>query len=212
MRLSRLARMPFGRAQPTLAAAVLLIAAALLLAGCGGDEGTNPELLSEKKGEAVLADLEAAEAAFAENDCETVNDRLESALEEINDLGSPPIDKELKLNLRDGVEKLQDAADEECGNEEDPAPEPEPEPEPEPVPVPAPETPEEQPHSPDEEEHTPPEDTTPDQPDVPAPAEPAPEPEPEPEPAPPAPEPAEPAPSPGSGGVGPGSAVGRGNG
>jgi len=197
--LSRLARMPSRGRHPALAAVLLVLGASLLLAACG-DEGSNPELLSENLGNALLDDLEEAEAAFADGDCDKVDRRLEKVLTRINDLGSPPVDQELKLNLREGANELIAAADEECGVEEEPAPEPEPEP----APAPEPETPDEQPDSTDEDETTP-DETNPDQPEQPEP-EPAPEPEPEPEPT---PEPApEPEPAPGSGGVGPGSEVG----
>ena len=182
----------------------------LLLAGCG-DEGTNPELLSEKTANSMLDDLEAAQEAFDEEDCATMQRRLDKVLERVNALGGP-ISKPLKLNLREGTETLIEAADAECGESTEPAPEPEPEPEP--APAPEPETPTEEPDAPDTEEPTTPDETNPEQPDVPAPEpEPAPEPAPEPTPE-PAPEPTpqpEPTPPPPSGGVGPGSSVGGGN-
>ena len=181
-----------------------MLGACLLFAGCG-DDGSNPELLSEKTANSLLDDLEEAEAAFDEGDCAKMQRRLNKVLERINDLGGP-ISKPLKLNLREGTNTLIETAEAECGATEEPAPAPAPEPEPEPTPAPEPETPTEEPDSSDEEEPTP-DETNPDQPETPAPEpEPTPEPAPEPEPT-PQPEPT-PAPTPPSGGVGPGTEAG----
>src|SRR5688572_208864 len=170
--------MPRRGPHAALAAVLLMLGACLLIAGCG-EEGSNPELLSEKTANALLDDLEEAEAAFEDDDCAKMQRRLDKVLERINDLGGP-ISKPLKLNLREGARTLMDTAEAECGEATEPAPEPEPEPEP--APAPEPETPEQQPDSEDEEEPTP-DETNPDQPEEPAPEpEPAPDPEPAPEP------------------------------
>ena len=199
--------MPSWGPNPALAAVLLMLGACLLIAGCG-DDGSNPKLLSEKTANSLLDDLEEAQAAFDEGDCERMQRRLDKLLERINDLGGP-ISKPLKKNLRRATQTLMDAAEAECGETTEPEPEPEPDPV-EPVPAPEPATPEEQPDSEDEEEPTP-EPTTPEEPDAPAPdvepAEPEP-PAPEPTPA-PAPEPP-PAPTPPSGGVGPSTEAGGG--
>src|SRR5688572_14920157 len=195
--------MPRRGPHAALAAVLLMLGACLLIAGCG-EEGSNPELLSEKTANALLDDLEEAEAAFEDGDCAKMQRRLDKVLERINDLGGP-ISNPLKLNLREGAQTLMDTAEAECGEATEPAPEPEP------VPAPEPETPEEQPDSEDEEEPTP-DETNPDQPEEPAPEpEPAPDPEPAPEPdVDPAPDPGPPptTPAPPSGGVGPGSEAG----
>src|SRR3712207_1214475 len=101
-------------------AAVLLVLGACLLAGCG-DDGTNPELLAEKTANSMLDDLEEANAAFADGDCGKVERRVQKILDRVNALGSPPIDQELKLNLREGAEALQEQAEEECEPAEEPA-------------------------------------------------------------------------------------------
>jgi len=183
---------------------LLALVAFLLLAGCG-DEGSNPELLSAKTGNAMLDDLEASNEAFEAGDCAKAERRAQKVLDRVNDLGSPPTDQELKFNLREGANALLDHLDE-CEPAEAAEPETEEPVEPTPTP-PEPETPEEPSDSPDEEEPTPPE-PTPDEPDVPAPEQPEPEPPaPEPNEPAPTPPPETPAPTPPSGGVGPGNEV-----
>jgi outer membrane biosynthesis protein TonB len=164
----------------------LAVAGCLGLTGCGGEE-SNPQLLPQKHADFLTENLEEAEEAFAANDCETVDARLEDALERINDLGAPPISKPLKLRLREGVQALQDEAGT-CGEEEEEPTEPTEPVVPDPEPAPAPDEPE------DEEPEPEPE------PDP----EPAPEPEPDPAPAPEPQEPVEPAPTPPSDGGSPG--------
>ena len=180
---------------------LLVLGASLLLAACG-DDGTNPELLSEKTANSMLDDLEAANEAFEAGDCDKMDRRLQKVLDQINALGSPPIDKALKLNLREGTEALMEQSDE-CESAEAAPPEEE---EPAPAPAPEPETPEEPSDSGGQEV---PDETNPDQPEQPEP-EPAPEPQPEPAPEPnPPPQPEPPAPTPPSGGIGPGSEAGN---
>ena len=201
--MSRLAPMPSRGPHPALAAVLLLLGASLLAAGCG-DNGTNPELLPESQSDYLLSNLDEAEAAFEDDDCETALAHIEAVQERVNDLGKP-ISRELKINLREGAATLREQVEVECAEADQPEPAPEPEPEPVPEPEPEPETPEPQPDSPDEEEPTPDEETPPDQPE-PAP-EPEPQPEPAPEPTPPTPQP-EPTPTPPSGGVGPADEAG----
>ena len=205
--LSRLARMPSRGPHRALLAAVLVIGAFLVFAGCG-EESTNPELLPEKLANSMLDDLEEAQVALDEGDCERMERRLDKVFERIAALGSPPTDRQLKLNLREGINTLQEEASAECEETSEPEEEPT---EPVPAPEPEPTTPVEPEDSEDEEEPTP-EQPNPDQPEEPEPepdvepGPPEPGPAPNPEPAPPAnPPPTSPG---GSGGVGPGSAVG----
>jgi len=185
----------------------LVVAASLALTACGEDSN-NPELLPKKQAEPLLADIEAVESAAADGDCAAVDENIESIQTRIGDLGGP-ISQELKDNLREGAELLEEVSVE-CGSEPE-TEEPDVTDTTDETVAPAPETEPEDTTADEETDTTAEEGTTPAEEEPPA-EEPDPQPEPE-VPAPGPPETTPPTdPGAGSGGIGPGNSAPRGEG
>jgi hypothetical protein len=107
--LSRLAAMlPGGRVT------LLAIAAAALLAGCGGDDPTIPA----DRGEQLQTRLDEVEGAVAEGNCEGAQESADLFVTQVDQLPAE-VDDEVKRLLMAGGERLQELATERC---EEPTP------------------------------------------------------------------------------------------
>jgi uncharacterized membrane protein YgcG len=102
--LSRLAAMLSGGRVTLLA-----IAAAALLAGCGGDDPTIPADL----GEQLQTRLDEVEGAVAEGNCEGAQDSADLFVTQVDQLPAE-VDDEVKRLLTAGGERLQELASEQC--------------------------------------------------------------------------------------------------
>jgi hypothetical protein len=107
--LSRLAAMLSGGRVTLLA-----IAAAALLAGCGGDDPTIPADL----GEQLQTRLDEVEGAVAEGNCEGAQESADLFVTQVDQLPAE-VDEEVKRLLTAGGERLQELASEQC---EEPTP------------------------------------------------------------------------------------------
>jgi uncharacterized membrane protein YgcG len=102
--LTRLAAMlPGGRVT------LLALAAAALLAGCGGDDPTIPA----DRGDQLLTRLDEVEGAVAEGDCDGAQNSADLFVDQIADLPGD-VDAEVKRLLTAGGERLQELASEQC--------------------------------------------------------------------------------------------------
>jgi hypothetical protein len=107
--LSRLAAMlPGGRVT------LLAIAAAALLAGCGGDDPTIPA----DRGEQLQTRLDEVEGAVAEGNCEGAQESADLFVTQVDELPAE-VDDEVKRLLMAGGARLQELATEQC---EEPTP------------------------------------------------------------------------------------------
>jgi hypothetical protein len=102
--VTRLAAMSVGGRVSLLA-----IAAATLVAGCGGDEGTIPTENSEQ----LVERLNEIEGAIPEGDCDGAQNSANLFVEQVADLPGD-VDAEVKRLLTAGGERLQQLATEQC--------------------------------------------------------------------------------------------------
>jgi hypothetical protein len=102
--VTRLAAMSVGGRVSLLA-----IAAATLLAGCGGDEGTIPAENSEQ----LVERLNEIEGAIPEGDCDGAQNSANLFVEQVAQLPAD-VDSEVKRLLTAGGERLQQLATEQC--------------------------------------------------------------------------------------------------
>jgi hypothetical protein len=93
---------------------LLAIAAAALLAGCGGDDPTIPA----DRGEQLLTRLDEVEGAVAEGNCEGAQGSADLFVTQVDELPAE-VDDEVKRLLMAGGERLQELATEQC---EEPTP------------------------------------------------------------------------------------------
>jgi hypothetical protein len=102
--VTRLAAMSVGGRVSLLA-----VAAAILLAGCGGDEGTIPGENSDQ----LLTRLDEIEGAVAEGQCEGAQASADLFVDQVAQLPGD-VDQEVKRLLTEGGERLQQLATEQC--------------------------------------------------------------------------------------------------
>jgi hypothetical protein len=102
--ITRLAAMSVGGRVSLLA-----VAAATLLAGCGGDEGTIPGEDSDQ----LLTRLDEIEGAVAEGQCEGAQASADLFVDQVAQLPAD-VDQEVKRLLTEGGERLQQLATEQC--------------------------------------------------------------------------------------------------
>ena len=102
--LTRLAAMSSGGRVSLLA-----LAAAAMLAGCGGDDPTIPA----DSGDQLLTRLDEVEGAVADGNCEGAQDSADLFLAQVDQLPAE-VDDEVKRLLRAGGERLQQLATEQC--------------------------------------------------------------------------------------------------
>jgi uncharacterized membrane protein YgcG len=93
---------------------LLAMAAAALLAGCGGDDPTIPA----DRGDQLLTRLDEVEGAVAAGNCEGAQDSADLFVAQVDELPAE-VDDEVKRLLRAGGERLQELATERC---EEPTP------------------------------------------------------------------------------------------
>jgi uncharacterized membrane protein YgcG len=93
---------------------LLALAAAALLAGCGGEDPTIPA----DRGEQLLTRLDEVEGAVAEGNCEGAQESADLFATQVDDLPDQ-VDDEVKRLLVAGGERLQELAVEQC---EEPTP------------------------------------------------------------------------------------------
>jgi septal ring-binding cell division protein DamX len=102
--------------RPLLALGLLL--AVVLMAGCGSD---NPELLSETRAGALTSTVDEITAACDDNDTAKAKAAVQAANQQVSELPRR-VDSELKSNLRDWLNHIDDRIDEDCAKEEEPEP------------------------------------------------------------------------------------------
>jgi outer membrane murein-binding lipoprotein Lpp len=102
--------------RPLLALGLLL--AVVLMAGCGSE---NPELLTETRASALTSTVDEITAACDENDTAKAKAAVQSANQQVSELPRR-VDSELKSNLRDWLNHIDDRIDEDCAKEEEPEP------------------------------------------------------------------------------------------
>jgi hypothetical protein len=85
------------------------LAAAALLAGCGGDEGTIPQADSDQ----LVTRLTEIEEAIPRGDCDGAQDSADLFVEQVADLPGD-VDAEVKRLLTAGGARLQELASEQC--------------------------------------------------------------------------------------------------
>jgi hypothetical protein len=102
--ITRLAAMSSGGRLSLLA-----IAAATLLAGCGGDDGTIPPA----QGEDLVTRLDEVEGAVAEGKCDGAQASADLFVQQVDQLPAS-VDDEVKRGLLEGGERLQELATTEC--------------------------------------------------------------------------------------------------
>lgn len=85
--------------------------AAFGLVSCGDDE--NPELLPGDTAKQILDNLDRAEEALADGDCEAAEEAVDQIVGDIEDLDRP-VSKELRRELKQGAILLGERIAEEC--------------------------------------------------------------------------------------------------
>jgi hypothetical protein len=88
---------------------LLALAAAALLAGCGGDDPTIPA----DRGEQLMTRLDEVEGAVAEGNCDGAQESADLFRDQVADLPAE-VDDEVKRLLTAGGERLQQLATEQC--------------------------------------------------------------------------------------------------
>jgi outer membrane biosynthesis protein TonB len=98
--------------RPLLALGLLL--AVVLMAGCGSE---NPELLTESRASALTSTVDEITAACEDNDAAKAKAAVQAANQQVSELPRR-VDSELKSNLRDWLDHIDDRIDEDCAEEE----------------------------------------------------------------------------------------------
>ncbi|HEX5781772.1 MAG TPA: hypothetical protein VFX80_07610 [Solirubrobacteraceae bacterium] len=121
--------------RPPLALGLLLVA--VPLAGCGSED---PELISQTRASALTSTIDEITAACDDNDTAKAKAAVDAANQQVSELPRR-VDGELKRNIRDWLNHIDDRIDRDCKAEETPTPTPEPTetPTPEPTETPTPE-------------------------------------------------------------------------
>jgi hypothetical protein len=94
-----------------LASLGVLLAAVLLVAGCGRDTS---DLISQTTSRDLVALVDAAEQANADGDCAAAEDAVDTARKRARDLSSR-VDAGLRKNVADWLDHLADTVRDECG-------------------------------------------------------------------------------------------------
>ena len=97
----------------TLRNVVLGAVAAMLVAGCGSDDGTIPQ----DNGDDLLATLEAVDTNTAAGECAAAQDQAESFKNKVNELPAA-VDDEVKQGLQQAADQLVSLAANECEPDE----------------------------------------------------------------------------------------------
>ena len=98
--------------RPLLALGLLL--AVVLMAGCGRE---NPELLTETRASALTSTIDEITAACDDNDTAKAKAAVRAANQQVSELPRR-VDSELKSNLRDWLDHIDDRIDQDCAKEE----------------------------------------------------------------------------------------------
>jgi hypothetical protein len=99
-------------------ATALLLAAALLVAGCGQD---NDRLIAAKDSDALLQTVDRISDACAEGDVDAARDAVNEADAQVSELPRR-VDGDLKRNMRQWLDHIEGELDSDCEAEEEPTP------------------------------------------------------------------------------------------
>jgi outer membrane biosynthesis protein TonB len=116
--------------------ALLALALAGLAAGCGQEERAG--LIDEARSEALVASVDQIQSACSDGDPQAAQAALDEASAQVSELPRR-VDDELRANLREWLEQVQNRLERDCEAEETPTPEPTETPTAEPTETPTPE-------------------------------------------------------------------------
>jgi cell division septation protein DedD len=114
---------------------ILLVAPALLLAGCGQDD---PGLIPENRAQALVETVDRIEASCSDEDAVAAQQEVDEARAQVNELPRG-VDRQLKQNLQEWLDRIERRLDSDCEPEPEESPTPTPTPTPEPTETPTPE-------------------------------------------------------------------------
>jgi TolA-binding protein len=90
--------------------AMLVLAPALLVAGCGQDD---PGLIPEDRAQALVATVDQVESACADQDVIAAQQQIDEARAQINELPRQ-VDAQLKENMQEWLEQIERRVDRDC--------------------------------------------------------------------------------------------------